>query len=174
MAKRNLDAENRFVVWTCIGFLVVVLLSLGMCSCSGTRKTLYTAAGGAGGAALGSLVGPGGAIAGAGIGAGATQAFAENQELRDGTLVGEDALKQQNEELRRALAAMQGKVLAYEGESLLGWLKRWAGRVALILALGWLGWNGTKLVASKRGREARQKFGWLLGLFAADGVKHTR
>ena len=178
-----MNANRKANIWTTgfIAFIVAMIVALGVCSCGGLRKTLYTAAGGAGGAALGSTLGPGGALAGAALGAGGTQAFVENQELRDGTIVGEDALERQNAELRAMVAALRGDVDqiardrdALADEGIVSWLNRWLGRVALVLGLGWIGWNGTKLIASPRGIEARRKLGWLRGLLAADGIKHTR
>ena len=116
----------------------------------------------------------GGTEAGAALGAGGTQAFVENQELRDGDLVGGDALETQNKELRKMVAALGGKVAAYESEGMLAWIKRWVGRIVFVLVLGWLAWNLAKLLMSPRGREARAKLGWIRGLFAADGLRHTR
>lgn len=61
---------------------------------------MWPAAGGAAGAGIGMLAGPGGAIAGAAIGAGAVHVIGENNELRDGSLTGERAKDKEIQRIR--------------------------------------------------------------------------
>lgn len=179
----NQNQRDRLWGWLFISIVAFVILAFGVCSCSGLRKTLYVGGGGAGGAAVGSLAGPVGAISGAAVGAGVTQAVVENDELRSGTLTGEDALKAQNDELRKLVAALDGKVAAYETETLWEWAKRWTWRITFGAVWLWLAWVLAKGMLSARGREALEKeikaapfnlFAWLRALLAIDGVRHTR
>lgn len=96
---RNLP---RYVLLSCVLACVA--------ACSALRRAGYTAAGAGGGAAAGAAVGgPIGAAVGGAAGAVAANAVGESQELRDGGLVGEDALRKQNEQLRLAIAELQGR-----------------------------------------------------------------
>lgn len=133
-------AERRFVSWT-IAAIVAVLFIAAVTSCAGLRKTLWISGGAAGGALVGGPVGgPLGAATGAALGGGATHAIVENQELRDGTITGEDALAAENDRLHKVIAQLGGKVAQYEGGSLLDWatasgktLLKWC----LVLLVGW-------------------------------------
>lgn len=79
-------------------------------ACAAFRRAGYTAAGAAGGALAGASVGgPVGAAVGGAAGAVAANAVGENDELRSGGLIGEDALRKQNESLRLAIAELQGR-----------------------------------------------------------------
>lgn len=82
-------------------FLVAGLLGFAL-SCSSLWGSIGAAAGGAAGAVVG---GPLGAAAGAAAGGLAGSALGENSDLRDGTLVGEDAL-------RKELLRWKGEALA--------------------------------------------------------------
>lgn len=61
--------------------------------CAILKRGAWTGGGAAGGAAIGSMAGPAGTIGGAAVGGIAGQALGENDELRDGTLIGEGAAK---------------------------------------------------------------------------------
>ncbi len=179
-----MNANRRANIWTTGVILVVVslIVALGVCSCG----ALWTMVGATGGAAAGAAVaGPAGAAAGAPLGAAAGKQFDDNSQLRSGEIVGEEALARQNAELRAMVAALRGDVDqiaadrdAIAREGVWAWAKRWLVRLLIfavvVCALGWLAWNWTKLAAFARGREARKRFGWIKGLVAADGIKHTR
>ena len=176
----NQTRTNRIVTGIIVGTLVLALL---VAACGGLRKALYTAGGGAAGAAVGSAAGPVGTIAGAGIGAGATVMVVENDELRSGDLTGDEALRAQNDELRKLVTMLDGQVAEYASESVWAWAKRWAGRLLGACVVALLGWAAFKLVMTQRGREGLAKevgatplspLAWLRALLAADGVRHTR
>lgn len=74
--------------------LAVALFSV-LVSCAALRSAGWTGGGAAAGALAGSTMGPGGAAVGAGVGAVAASTLSENDELRDGGLVGQGALDDQ-------------------------------------------------------------------------------
>jgi len=71
-------------------------------------------AGGAGGAAIGSIGGPPGMIIGAGIGAGIASGIGQNAELRSGSLTGDGAEAQHLADIEHALASVEKKAEAAE------------------------------------------------------------
>lgn len=73
----------------------IVALCVMLASCSVLQRAGWTGGGAAGGALAGSTMGPGGAAVGAGVGAVAASTLSENDELRDGDLVGSGALDDQ-------------------------------------------------------------------------------
>lgn len=90
-------------------FTFTFYLSVACClyvvaSCSMLKKVGLVGGGAAGGAVAGAVVGgPVGAGVGGAAGALTASALGENDELRDGSLTGEDAKNKEIERLRRAL-----------------------------------------------------------------------
>lgn len=96
--------------------IAAVLVLYAHCGCSSTRHSVeeaaWPAAGAAGGAGVGMLIGPIGAIAGAGIGAAIVAVTHQNAELRDGSLQGDGAAEKEIARLRGELATTRGALNA--------------------------------------------------------------
>lgn len=115
-------------------FLVVAALLAFAVSCSALRQAGWTAGGAAaGGAAGAALGGPLGAAVGAGAGAVASSTVSENDSLRTGATIGEEAYIKQIERLERALKDRP----IVERPFIPTWIK-WVGAAALCLWLVWL------------------------------------
>lgn len=84
--------------------LLVALVALTALSCAALRHAGWTAGGAAVGGAAGAAVGgPVGAAVGGAAGAVASSTVSENDQLRDGTTIGEESYLKQIERLERAL-----------------------------------------------------------------------
>ncbi len=131
--------------------VVAALLAFAV-SCSSLWGSTGAAVGGGAGALVG---GPLGAAAGAAAGGMAGSALGENSDLRDGTLVGEDALVKELRRWRGEAIAAKAKVDYLErakwlGLALLLLVFLWRNREHLFtLGPGWFGrlwhsiWGGT-------------------------------
>lgn len=87
-------------------YVLVSLVLACVAACAAFRRAGYTAGGAGAGAVAGAVVGgPVGAGIGAAAGAVAANAVGENNELRDGTIIGRDALEDQLARQNDALKA---------------------------------------------------------------------
>ena len=135
----------RFTLWLCVAACIVMAFG----SCAAIRKNLVTgggtAAAASGGAVLGGPLGAGGAAL---IYYLVVANSTENQELRDGDIVGEEALRKQvalwkDKALSAAADRNMAEQLAAHAESAAETAHKWLWR-AIWLGVAWFAFRNRK------------------------------